>query len=125
MAEAVAEADLVVLTGQVKLDAAALRPGTHVTVLSAEQFDGSPVALATLEGARRFCDAPEPRLEWGMPFDLDLGAVLAGTQPGRTSDTEQTLFASVGPAHLDLLAAWHVYEGARHDESLTRIDLEA
>jgi len=24
-----------------------------------------------------------------------------------------------------LLAAWHVFEGARHDEGLTRIDLEA
>ena len=45
--------------------------------------------------------------------------------PFGQSSEELTLFASVGPAALDLLAAWHVYEGARHDEGLTRIDLEA
>jgi ornithine cyclodeaminase len=78
-----------------------------------------------LSRARRFCDLGEPPLDWGAPFDGELGEVLAGEKPGRRSTDDVTLFASVGPAFLDLLAAWHVYEGARHDESLTRIDLEA
>ncbi|MFZ5443024.1 MAG: ornithine cyclodeaminase family protein [Myxococcota bacterium] len=123
--EAVFGADLVVLTGQVQLDAAMLRPGTHVTVLQAADFVRSPIAPSILERARRFCDAAEPALDWGAPFDVELGAVLSGERPGRTSADELTVFASLGPAHLDLLAAWHVYEGARHDEALTRIDLEA
>ncbi len=124
-AEAVAEADLVVLTGQVALPVEALRPGTHVTVLSAETFVEPPLRPSLLGRAKRFCDEPEPRLDWGLPFDGELSDVLAGTRPGRTSRDDVTVFASVGPAWLDLLAAWHVYEGARTDESLTRLDLEA
>jgi ornithine cyclodeaminase len=123
--EAVADADLIVLTGQVRLDGAKLKPGAHVTILWADQFVTPPIAPTTLSSARRFCDAREPALAWGAPFDTELGAVLAGEQPGRSSPDELTLFASVGPAHLDLLAAWHVFEGAKHDEALTRIDLEA
>lgn len=125
VAEAVAHADLVVLTGHVHLDAAGLRPGTHVTVLHAAEFTRPPLSPETLARARRFCDAADPALAWGAPFDVELGAVLAGEQPGRTGDDELTVFASSGPAHLDLLAAWHVFEGARTDEALTRIDLEA
>jgi ornithine cyclodeaminase/alanine dehydrogenase-like protein (mu-crystallin family) len=123
--EAVEHADLIVLTGQVRLDGAALKPGAHVTVLSADQFVTPPLAPDTLANARRFCDAREPALSWGVPFDTELGAVLAGSAPGRTSPDDVTIFTSIGPAHLDLLAAWHVYEGAKHDEALTRIDLEA
>ncbi len=123
--EAVAQADIVVLTGQVSLDGIALQPGTHVTVLGAEQFSASPIVPAALATARRFCDTTEPKLDWGSPFEVELGAVLAGDQPGRSSAEELTVFASLGPAHLDLLSAWHVFEGARHDEALTRIDLEA
>lgn len=125
VAEAVAHADLVVLTGHVALDAATLRPGTHVTVLQAADFPTAPLAQPTLARARRFCDALDPALAWGAPFDVELGAVLAGERPGRVDADELTVFASIGPAHLDLLAAWHVFEGARHDEALTRIDLEA
>lgn len=124
-AEAVAEADLVVLTGDVALPVDALKPGAHVTVLSAETFTEPPLRASLLGRARRFCDSPEPALDWGLPFDAGLAEVLAGAHPGRTSRDDLTVFASVGPAYLDLLAAWHVYEGARADESLTRLDLEA
>ena len=124
-AEAVADADLVVLTGKVSLEGVTLKPGTHVTVLSAETFATPPLSAPDFQSARRFCDASEPALEWGLPFHAELGEVLSQQQPGRQSPREFTLFASIGPAALDLLAAWHVYEGARHDEALTRIDLEA
>jgi ornithine cyclodeaminase len=124
-AEAVAEADLVVLTGGVPLPADALKPGTHVTVLAAETFAQNPLPPELLARARRFCDLNEPPLAWGGPFHAELGEVLARQQPGRTSPDELTVFVSLGPAYLDLLAAWHVYEGAKNDESLTRVDLEA
>lgn len=32
-----------------------------------------------------------------------------------------TLFASVSPPFLDLVAALHVFEGAQRDETLTRL----
>ncbi|MDP1826411.1 MAG: ornithine cyclodeaminase family protein [Archangium sp.] len=123
--EAVEDADIVVLTGKVSLEGVTFRPGVHVTVLSAETFPAAPLPQPAFAAARRFCDASEPVLEWGLPFHAELGEVLGGDKPGRTSSDELTLFASIGPAALDLLAAWHVYEGARHDEGLTRIDLEA
>ncbi len=123
--EAVAEADIVVLTGQVSLEGVVFKPGVHVTVLSAESFAATPIPTPAFSAARRFCDASEPALEWALPFHAELGEVLSNQKPGRQTSDELTLFASVGPAALDLLAAWHVYEGARHDEGLTRIDLEA
>ena len=122
---AVAEADIVVLTGKVSLGSVTFKPGAHVTVLSAETFASPPLPRPAFVEARRFCDASEPVLEWDAPFHAELGEVLSGEKPGRQSKDELTLFASIGPAALDLLAAWHVYEGARHDEGLTRIDLEA
>ncbi len=123
--EAVADADLVVLTQPISLEGVTFKPGAHVTLLSAETFASSPLPSAAFLKARRFCDASEPVLEWGQPFHAELGEVLSGEKPGRQSADELTFFASVGPASLDLLAAWHVFEGARHDEGLTRIDLEA
>lgn len=123
--EAVADADLVVLTENVSLEGVTFKPGAHVTVLSAERFPTAPLPLPEFSRARRFLDASEPALEWGLPFHAELGEVLSKEKPGRQSDDELTCFASVGPAALDLLAAWHVFEGARHDEGLTRIDLEA
>lgn len=123
--EAVAGADIVVLTGAVSLEGVTLPAGAHVTVLSAETFRAAPLPPAAFSTARRFCDESEPMLGWSEPFHAELGEVLSKGKPGRQSADEVTLFASIGPAALDLLAAWHVYEGARHDEGLTRIDLEA
>ena len=123
--EAVEDADIVVITGPVSLEGVTLKPGTHVTVLSAEKLTAVPLSQAAFKTARRFCDASEPALEWGLPFDAELGEVLSKEKAGRQSNDELTFFASLGPAFLDLVAAWHVFEGARHDEALTRIDLEA
>ena len=114
-----------VITGEVSLEGVSLKPGAHVTVLSAEKLLAAPISDPALQKARRFCDASEPALEWGLPFDAELGEVLSNEKQGRRGSHELTLFASVSPAALDLVAAWHVFEGARHDEALTRIDLEA
>lgn len=123
--EAVIDADIVVVTGEVSLEGVSLKPGAHVTVLSAEKLLAAPISAPALQKARRFCDASEPALEWGLPFDAELGEVLSNEKQGRRGSHELTFFASVSPAALDLVAAWHVFEGARHDEALTRIDLEA
>ncbi|MFO0601243.1 MAG: ornithine cyclodeaminase family protein [Myxococcaceae bacterium] len=142
VAEATEHADLVVLTGSVALGDAPLRAGTHLTVLAAESFSGTPLAAATvgsavvggpvvggaaqaLARARRFTDSRDPVLPWFPAPDAELADVLAQTAEGRQHAEQVTLFTSVAPPWLDLLAAWHVFEGARLDETLTRIDLEA
>ena len=124
-AAAVAEADIVLLTGEETLPSDSVKRGAHVAVLGAESFPTCPLPPETLERARRFCDEPETSPRWGPPFQLSLGGVLRGDDPGRTSPDEVTLFASTGPAFLDLIVAWHVYQGARDDDELTRLDLEA
>jgi ornithine cyclodeaminase/alanine dehydrogenase-like protein (mu-crystallin family) len=43
----------------------------------------------------------------------ELGEVLAGTRPGRTSAEQITIFAGVGLAFQDAIAAWRVYAAAR------------
>ncbi len=123
--EAVENADLIVLTGQVALPTDVLRPGTHVTVLNADSYASAPLPPALVRRAQRFTDAASPSLEWGAPFSTLLGEVIAGRQPGRQSPEDLTLFASVSPSFLDLLAAWHVFVGARDDEALVRLDLES
>jgi ornithine cyclodeaminase len=122
--EAVAEADIVVLTGEVSSPASSLRPGTHVTVLAAETFEAAPLTASVREGARVFCDVKAPAVGWAAPH-ATLAQVLAQSHPGRTSASEVTIFSSMAPAFLDLVAAWHVLEGARSDDSLARFDLEA
>jgi ornithine cyclodeaminase len=124
-AEAAARADVVVLTGEVPLPVDTLRHGTHVTVMRAERFLAAPLPASALARAVRVGDQAAPPGSWALPLHAELGDVLAGRAPGRTRADQLTLFASTAPAFLDLLAAWHVYQGARHDEGLTRLDLEA
>jgi ornithine cyclodeaminase len=53
----------------------------------------------------------------------ELGEVLAGSDPGRTSADEVTLFKSLGLAVEDLAAAHHAYRNARERGLGTEIDL--
>lgn len=122
--EAVAEADLVVLTGGVALPADAVKAGAHVTVLGADPLAPAPLPAALLARARRFADTRTPALPW-LESPALLGEVLAGTAVGRQDAAEVTVFVAQGPATQDLVAAWHVYERARHDEAVTRFDLES
>lgn len=123
--QAVAVADIVVLAGAVPLPTDALRDGAHVTVMSAEQSDGAPLPLSLLARARCFSDDQHPPMAWAPSMKGTLGQVISGAVPARTRADELTAFLSIGPPFLDLVAAWHVYESAKRDETLTRIDLEA
>ena len=42
----------------------------------------------------------------------ELGEVLGGSHPGRTSDEQRTIYGGVGLAFQDAVAAWQVYEHA-------------
>ncbi|MBL8918153.1 MAG: ornithine cyclodeaminase family protein [Myxococcaceae bacterium] len=123
--EAVHDAELIVLTGSVPLPTDTLKPGAHVTVMNAELNGASPLPVPLLSRARCFCDDLRPPLAWAPALKGTLAQVLAGAVPARTSPDDVTVFLSIGPPFLELVAAWHVYESARRDETLTRIDLSA
>jgi len=107
-----------------------LHPGLHLTMLGA---DGPGKAETTVDVICRctlFCD------EWAQASHggeisraveqgrvtrhdvTDLGAVLAGEHPGRTTDEEATLFDSTGLAIQDLAiarAAWDAWQAGAVD----------
>jgi alanine dehydrogenase len=58
-------------------------------------------------------------------LEAELGEVLIGSHPGRTSDEEITLFRSLGLAVEDLAAGRLVYERALARGVGTRVDLDA
>jgi ornithine cyclodeaminase/alanine dehydrogenase-like protein (mu-crystallin family) len=99
-----------------------LRPGVHLSMLGA---DGPGKAEATVEAVARcrlFCDEWEQASHGGeltgavtsglvsRDAVTELGAVLTGEAPGRSSDEEVTLFDSTGLAIQDLAIAHAVLE---------------
>ncbi len=74
----------------------------------------------TLRGARIVVDqragalAEAGELQGLRPDDVvEIGEVLAGTAAGRESDTQRTIFKSVGNAIQDLVVAARAFERAR------------
>ncbi len=99
-----------------------LAPGTHVTTLGADEPGKAEVAAAVIRDALFVCDDRALAVEMGALAGVGLGAdavgaelgeVLAGTHPGRTSATQITVYGGVGVAFQDAAAAWVAYEAAR------------
>ncbi|HWH06038.1 MAG TPA: ornithine cyclodeaminase family protein [Gaiellaceae bacterium] len=112
-----------------------LAPGAHVnavgsSVPSARELDTETVAAASL-----FVDRRESTLHESGDYILaaaegaigpddiraELGEVLVGTHPGRTSDEELTVFVSLGLAVEDLAAAELVVRKARERGAGTEV----
>jgi len=134
--EALAADLLVTVTpgNEVLLPEGSLRSGQHVSLMGADGPGKAEIAAAELARASVFCDDWEQASHngelahaveagsLGHEDVTDLGAVLAGTAPGRTSDDEITAFDSTGLAIQDLAIALAAME--RADElDLPRIDL--
>jgi ornithine cyclodeaminase/alanine dehydrogenase-like protein (mu-crystallin family) len=108
------------------LGAGTLRPGQHVSLMGADGPGKAEIAVDELARTRVFCDDWEQAshsgelvhaLEAGAIAREDvseLGAVLAGHAPGRTSDDQITAFDSTGLAIQDLAIALAALE--RMDE---------
>ena len=101
-------------------DGAALEPGVHVTAVGAFSRETRELDEATMQGARVFVDergaalAEAGEVQGLRPEDLhEIGAVVTGLVPGRTSAIERTVFKSVGNAIQDLVVASAVYDRAR------------
>jgi ornithine cyclodeaminase len=120
-AAALAEADVVCCATSSPtplFDDADLRPGTHLNGVGAFTPHMAEVPPAAVARARVFVD--QRTAAWAEAGDLiqardaglldergvvELGQVIAGQAPGRTSDTEITFFKSVGNAVQDVAVA--------------------
>ncbi|ANZ41566.1 ornithine cyclodeaminase family protein [Lentzea guizhouensis] len=92
-------------------DASWVRPGTHISAMGADGPGKQELPVQLYEHATLFCDLTEQSLTIGEfqhapdAAPVQLGAVLAGTAAGRTSDDEITVFDSSGFALQDLTLA--------------------
>ena len=121
---AAAARDLVVLatwSREPLLALAAVRPGTHLTSLGADEpgkreLAADLLAAATLIVDDRILAATSGALATaGLPASTaaaTLGEVLRGSHPGRTSPTERTAYTPVGLPWQDLALAWPAYQAA-------------
>ncbi|MBU8899834.1 ornithine cyclodeaminase family protein [Corallococcus sp. H22C18031201] len=125
--EALVDADLIVVdlaSRQPLPSPSQLPPGAHLTVLGMDESGGGDAAVLLRQQTLFACD--HRGLLMGPaavePGPVELGEVLAGLKPGRTSASQVTVFAPVGPPLMDLTAAWHVYQSAQADEALHGLD---
>jgi len=113
-----------------------LKPGAHVNAVGAclpnmRELDGTTMARATLYVDRReSCEneagdyllaVGEGAIEAGH-ITAELGEVLAGDGPGRTSEDEITVFESLGLAVEDLASAEYLVGRAEAEGVGTTVD---
>ena len=120
--EAVAQADVVctaTTSSKPVFPDGALSAGTHINAIGAFTPEMQEIDPATVARARIFVDSRQAALSeagdliqpirQGLITEAsivaELGEVVAGTRPGRTSPEEITLFKSVGLAVQDAVAA--------------------
>ncbi len=123
-----AEADVIVtITSSFApiLMAAQVRPGTHLACMGTDTRGKQEVEAALLARARVFTDEPAQSVTIGEAQHAvaagliaeteitEIGAVINGTHPGRTSADEVTLFDGTGVGLQDLAVAARVVELAR------------
>lgn len=107
-----------------------LQPGAHVTSVGANPA-GPELGRDTVSQARLFV---ESRVAFSPPpagsaelagldpaSATELGEVLAGSAPGRTSDAEVTVYKSMGHAAEDAAAARLVYDRALREGAGSRV----
>lgn len=104
-----------------------LEPGQHVTAAGGNSLDRREIDLVSIgrssvvvvdsrETAQLECGDLLPAVEAGLIYwenIADLGDVLVGRRPGRTSDAQITLFESHGMCIEDLYVGKYVLDAAR------------
>jgi len=104
-----------------------ISPGAHINAIGTFSPKAREVDTNTIAAARLFVDRRESALNEAGDYLIaaqegaigpehiraDLGEVLTGVYPGRTSPEEITVFKSLGLAIEDLAAAAHVYKKAQ------------
>jgi ornithine cyclodeaminase/alanine dehydrogenase-like protein (mu-crystallin family) len=104
-----------------------ISPGVHLNVVGSSTPHAREVDIATIASSALFVDRRESTLNEAGDYltamhegavgpehiRAELGEVLTGQKPGRTSAEEITLFKSLGLAVEDLAAANYLYRKAR------------
>ncbi len=118
-------------------DDADISPGTHINAVGSYKPEVREVPAATVARAHVVVDQIQAALEEAgdliMPLQAglierehvatELGAVIAGHAPGRDSDSQVTLFKSVGVGVQDLAAAGKALHSARQLDLGTELTL--
>lgn len=140
LAAALDAADVVCTTTSSKdpiIDRSMLRAGTHYnavgsSVPNAREFDGEAIAAVSLFVDRRestinesgdYLDAVRDAGIGPDHIKAEIGELLIGTHHGRSSDSDMTLFKSLGIAVEDLAAAQLCIERSRERGVGVEVDL--
>jgi ornithine cyclodeaminase/alanine dehydrogenase-like protein (mu-crystallin family) len=112
-----------------------IEEGLHISAMGADDYGKNELDTAILKGARLFAEYPKQSIKIGefqrayndglikSANDIcALGLVTLGQSPGRTSDTEITVFDSSGIAAQDLAMANAVHAAARQAGQVQYID---
>ena len=127
---AVREADLIVTatsSSEPVLRREWIAAGAHLNVVGASQPNAREVDTATMAAASLFVDRRESTLNESGDYlfavrdgaigpehiRAEIGEVLMGARPGRTTIEEITLFKSIGLAVEDVAAAEYIYRQAQ------------
>jgi ornithine cyclodeaminase/alanine dehydrogenase-like protein (mu-crystallin family) len=87
----------------------------HITALGADELDRVEVPAGLIERSLFVCDHRGVALSGGIAgsaglteasIHAELGELIAGMRPGRTSPEQITIFGMVGLPFQDLAAAW-------------------
>jgi ornithine cyclodeaminase len=125
VANAVAKADVVITATWATspiVTREMIAPGAHITAIGADEPGKAELDANLIRHSRFVCDDAGLAVEMGAlagvglderAIHATLGDVLAGARPGRTNDSEITIFGSVGLPCQDLPAAWMVYRKAK------------
>jgi ornithine cyclodeaminase len=136
---AVRDADVVVTatnTREPLLSREWLSPGTHINAVGASQRTHRELDTQTVADSALFTDRRESLENEAAEYRLaleesliapshlrgELGELVTGKIAGRTSDTELTLFRSLGLAAFDVAAAERVLANARRDGAGLPVD---
>jgi ornithine cyclodeaminase/alanine dehydrogenase-like protein (mu-crystallin family) len=139
-AEALKDADVVCTvtsSAEPVLERGWLKPGAHVNAVGSSIPSARELDSATMAGASLFVDRRESTVneagDYLVPLRegaidesnirAELGEVLIGAAPGRTSADELTVFKSLGLAVEDLAAAEHVLARAEAENAGTVVEL--
>jgi alanine dehydrogenase len=135
VADAVRSSDIVCLTTSSDtpvIESGWVKPGTHITSVGFAPPGGElprdliPRATVYVEARTAFSPAPVgcPELQGMDPASgIEVGELLTGTRPGRTSAEQITIYKSMGNAMEDMVTANVVYRTAKQQGAGKLIEL--
>jgi len=135
--DAVRDADIIITatwSHEPFLTRAMVRDGVHITAVGADEPAKGEVDAGLIASSLFVADDRDLAARMGAiagaglgpeAIHAELGEVIAGVKPGRTSAEQITIFGTVGLAFQDLAAVWQVYGRAKREGVGTVIELGA